>query len=91
MLPPQCNLVVAYKGMDRIADVRRSLTASRDRGVPFRLAWQEALEGVAWSDSKISDAERHAILATKQTWRRCYELRPPTDAERAASMLSDAI
>jgi hypothetical protein len=66
--------------------MRAALAEAREQGEPFDRAWKLALATVSPS------AEMRSLLAeTRDAWRRAYDDEPPTQSERAAGQLIDAL
>jgi hypothetical protein len=64
------------------ARVREILQAARRASVPFGQAWPAALAAV--TDERWAET----VAQTAATWRRCYELEPPTRRDIAVDTLS---
>src|SRR5688572_18159810 len=62
---------------------RLALAHSRDRGVPFSLAWKIAMR-TTLPNGKLYGA----LLDTMPEWQAAYELRPPTPREEAVGRLA---
>lgn len=61
----------------------------RPRGRTFFTTSSDVPElALRWStDQQTRKADRDAILATKEGWRRCYDREPPTRADVALTVL----
>ena len=71
-----------YKRVNPAVTVREVLEAARRAGVPFPAAWHTAINEI--TDKKWAEA----LAQTSNTWRRAYQLEPPTDRDRAIDQLS---